>query len=102
MRHLQPLEVRDQARSGRFPPQLPSRLRAGGGHVVIGKHRKPSEIGLGLIRGDGFDRVVYNPATTADAERIKSLMKRKTVGLSVAANTAASQVARMGSARARK
>jgi transcriptional regulator with XRE-family HTH domain len=46
--------------------------------------------------------VVYNPATVADAERIRSLIKlptRKTVGLTVAAPTTAGQVARLGSAR---
>jgi transcriptional regulator with XRE-family HTH domain len=42
--------------------------------------------------------VVYSPATAADAERIRSLIRlptRKTVGLSVAATTAAGEVARM-------
>jgi hypothetical protein len=46
--------------------------------------------------------VVYNPATVADAERIRSLIKlptRKTVGLTVAAPTTAGQVARLASAR---
>jgi transcriptional regulator with XRE-family HTH domain len=49
--------------------------------------------------------VVYNPATAADAERIRSLIKlptRKVVGLSVAANTDAGQVARVPLGRARK
>ena len=49
--------------------------------------------------------VVYNPATAADAERIRSLIRlptRKTVGLSVAATTAASEVARMHLARTPK
>jgi hypothetical protein len=46
--------------------------------------------------------VVYNPATVADAERIRSLIKlptRKTVGLTVAAPITAGQVARLGSTR---
>jgi hypothetical protein len=46
--------------------------------------------------------VVYNPATVADAERTRSLIKlptRKTVGLTVAAPTTAGQVARLASAR---
>jgi transcriptional regulator with XRE-family HTH domain len=48
--------------------------------------------------------VVYNPATAADAERIRSLIKPPTrrVGLSVAANTDAGQVARVPLGRARK
>ena len=49
--------------------------------------------------------VVYNPATAADAERIRSLIRlptRKTVGLSVAATTAAGEVARMHLARTPK
>ena len=49
--------------------------------------------------------VVYSPATAADAERIRSLIRlptRKTVGLSVAATTAAGEVARMHLARTPK
>jgi transcriptional regulator with XRE-family HTH domain len=49
--------------------------------------------------------VVYSPATAADAERIRSLIRlptRKTVGLSVAATTAAGEVARMRLARTPK
>src|SRR5580700_1472344 len=49
--------------------------------------------------------VVYSPATAADAERIRSLIRlptRKTVGLSVAASTAAGQVARVPLARTPK
>ena len=49
--------------------------------------------------------VVYNPATVADAERIRSLIKlptRRTVGSSAAASTAAGQVARVPLARTPK
>jgi transcriptional regulator with XRE-family HTH domain len=49
--------------------------------------------------------VVYSPGTAADAERIRSLIRlptRKTVGLSVAATTAAGEVARMRLARTPK
>jgi transcriptional regulator with XRE-family HTH domain len=49
--------------------------------------------------------VVYSPATAADAERIRSLIRlptRKTVCLSVAATTAAGEVARMRLARTPK
>jgi MmyB-like transcription regulator ligand binding domain len=49
--------------------------------------------------------VVYNPATAADAERIKSLVELQTrnkARLSVAVGNAAAQIARVPSARAPK
>ncbi len=52
----QQFEIGDQPGPNRFPLKLPLRLCAGGRHVVASKHCEPAEIGLGLFRGDGFDR----------------------------------------------
>ena len=58
----QRFEIGDQPGPGRFPSQLSARLRAGGGHVVSGKHAEPAEKGGSLFRGDGFDRQFQAPA----------------------------------------